>query len=187
MTEQLEQMGERIKALRDIMDIDQEDMARRCEMSLQEYTDYEDGKRDFSFSFLNNVAHILNIDVLDIMSGDSPKLSAACVVKGGDGFEINRRESYNYRHLAYTFKDKLAEPFMVTVEPSQNNAPTKHAHEGQEFNYVVDGEMNFYIGEMTYVLSKGDSVYFDSGLPHAMRANNERPCQFLAIVMKKEM
>lgn len=187
MTEQLEQMGERIKALREIMEISTANMAERCQMTPEEYALYEEGSKDFSFSFLSNVATIFGVDVLDIMSGDSPKLSTACLVKSGEGFEIKRRASYDYRHLAFTFKDKLAEPFMVKVEPNTNVKPELHAHEGQEFNYVVKGSMVFYIGEISYLLEEGDSIYFDSGVPHAMKANNDMPCKFLAVVIKKEI
>jgi mannose-6-phosphate isomerase-like protein (cupin superfamily) len=186
MTEQLEQMGERIKALREIMEVSPAVMAERCQMTPEEYASYEAGSKDFSFSFLSNVATILGVDVLDIMSGDSPKLSTACLVKNGEGFEIKRRASYDYRHLAFTFKGKLAEPFMVKVEPKTDEKPELHAHEGQEFNYVVKGSMVLYIGEISYLLEEGDSIYFDSGVPHAMKANNDMPCKFLAVVMKKE-
>jgi quercetin dioxygenase-like cupin family protein len=75
---------------------------------------------------------------------------------------------------------------MVKVEPKTDEKPELHAHEGQEFNYVVKGSMVLYIGEISYLLEEGDSIYFDSGVPHAMKANNDMPCKFLAVVMKKE-
>ena len=131
MTDQLRQIGERIAALREIEEIDVKTMAARCEMSEEDYILYEEGKKDFSVSFLNNVAVILGVDMVDIMVGDSPKLSIACVVRKGEGFEIDRRAAYNYKHLAFTFRKKIAEPFYVTVEPNDIDKPTQHAHEGQ--------------------------------------------------------
>jgi quercetin dioxygenase-like cupin family protein len=62
--------------------------------------------------------------------------------------------------------------------------PTLHDHKGQEFNYMVSGSMRFYIGDISYDLEEGDSVYFDSGVPHAMRALNGKPAQFIAVVIK---
>jgi len=186
MTDQLQEMGERIKALREIEEITRETMAVKCEVSLADYISYENGEKDFSFSFLYNAANALGVDVVDLMSGDSPKLSTCCMVKKGGGFEVKRRASYDYRHLAFTFRHKMAEPFMVTVEPKEDVVPVLHAHEGQEFNYVVEGQMTFYIGEISYELDEGDSIYFDSGIPHAMKANLGKPCKFLAVVMKKE-
>ena len=62
--------------------------------------------------------------------------------------------------------------------------PALHKHEGQEFNYVVSGSMEFHLGEMTYVLEEGDSIYFDSSIPHAYKALGRAPAKFLAIVIK---
>ena len=141
MTDQLRQIGERIAALREIEEIDVKTMAARCEMSEEDYILYEEGKKDFSVSFLNNVAVILGVDMVDLMVGDSPKLSIACVVRKGEGFEIDRRAAYNYKHLAFTFRKKIAEPFYVTVEPNDIDKPTQHAHEGQEFDIVINGSL----------------------------------------------
>ena len=170
MTDQLRQIGERIAALREIEEIDVATMAARCEVSEEDYILYEQGKKDFSVSFLNNVAVILGVDMVDIMVGDSPKLSIACVVRKGEGFEIDRRAAYNYKHLAFTFRKKIADPFLVTVEPNDIEKP-----------------MTFYIGDIVYELNEGDSVYFNSDYPHAMKANNNKPCKFLAIVMKGDI
>lgn len=185
MTEQLKEIGQRISALMEIMDVSEETMAQRCECTRDELYAYERGERDFSFSFLYNAANVLGVDVLDLMSGDSPKLSTCCVVRKGGGFEINRRKAYSYKHLAYTFRNKKAEPFMVTVDAKDTSEKiVLHEHDGQEFNYVVSGSMEFHLGEMVYVLNEGDSIYFNSGVAHAMRALNGEEAQFIAIVMK---
>jgi len=185
MTDQLKDIGVRLAALRDSCDFSVVEMARRLEVSEDEYSEYERGERDFSFSFLYNAAGVLGVDVLDIMSGESPKLSTAAVVRKDGGYSVNRRESYDYKHLAFTFRNKKAEPFMVTVSPKETEVtPALHDHDGQEFNYVVSGQMQLYIGEISYILDEGDSIYFDSGVPHAMRALGGKPAKFLAVVMK---
>ena len=184
MTEQLTEIGKRLNALRDIMDITEEKMAEYMKLGVGEYISYERGEKDFSFSFLYNAANILGVDVLDIISGESPKLTKCSIVKKGKGFDIMRREAYDYKHLAFTFRDKKAEPFMVTVEPKENAELALHSHEGQEFNYMVSGSMEFHLGDTIYELSEGDSIYFDSGVPHAMRAVGNQAAKFLAVVMK---
>ncbi|MGI6151362.1 MAG: helix-turn-helix domain-containing protein [Christensenellales bacterium] len=183
MTDQLIEIGRRITALREVMDMSESDFAAACEISTDELAAYERGERDFSFSFLYNAAKMLGVDVMDLMSGDSPKLSLACMVKKGEGYEIQRRKAYSYKHLAYTFQNKKAEPFLVTVEP-KDETPVLHAHEGQEFNYMVSGAMDLSLGDMVYVLEEGDSIYFDSGVPHAMRARDNQTASFIAVVMK---
>ena len=183
MTEQLSEIGGRLKALRDIIDIPAEKMAEEMKLSAGDYIAYENGEKDFSFSFLYNAATILGVDVVDIISGESPKLTTCAFVRKGEGYDIMRRKAYDYKHLAFTFRKKKAEPFMVTVEPKDDEL-TLHAHDGQEFNYMVSGSMEFHIGSTVYELNEGDSVYFDSGVPHAMKALGSQPAKFIAVVIK---
>ena len=82
------------------------------------------------------------------------------------------------------FRSKKAEPFLVTVDPEQDSALTPHTHEGQEFNYVVSGELEFHLNGIVYKLGEGDSVYFDCSIPHAVRAAGSQPAKFIAVVIK---
>jgi len=184
MTDQLQEIGGRLGALREIFDITAEKMAEKMKISVDEYSAYERGQRDFSFSFLQNAAQIFNVDVVDIISGESPKLTKCALVRNGEGFDIERRKAYDYKHLAFTFSNKKADPFMVTVEPKEGEKPTLHSHEGQEFDYMLSGKMDFYFDDIVYELNEGDSVYFDSGVPHAMKAVGGQAAKFLAVVIK---
>ena len=184
MTEQLSEIGGRLEALRDILDITAENMAENMKLGIDEYIAYERGEKDFSFSFLQNAANILGVDVVDIISGESPKLTKCTIVRKGMGYDIMRRKAYNYKHLAFTFSNKKAEPFMVTVEPKESNDLALHSHEGQEFNYMVSGSMEFYLDNTVYELNEGDSAYFDSGIPHAMKVIGGKPAKFIAVVIK---
>ena len=184
MTDQLKEIGARLGALRDIFDISVEKIAETMKISVEEYSAYEKGERDFSFSFLQTAANIFGVEVVEIISGESPKLTKCALVRNGEGYDIQRRKAYDYKHLAYTFTKKKAEPFMVTVEPKGNEKLTQHSHEGQEFNYMVSGKMEFHFDNIVYELAEGDSVYFDSSTPHAMRAIGDKSAKFLAVVIK---
>lgn len=184
MTQQLLEIAERLRTLREIMEISEEEMAQSCAVSIDSYRAYEAGEKDFSFSFIYNAANRLGVDVVDLMSGDSPKLSKCCMVKKGSGYKIDRRAAYDYQHLAFTFRNKKAEPFLVTVEPKENEVPVLHAHEGQEFNYMTKGRMLFHLDDVSYELCEGDSIYFDSGVPHAMQALDGEQAQFIAVVIQ---
>ena len=182
MTDQLREIGRRLSDLRSIAEMTPENFCEKTGVTVQELTAYEKGELDFSFSFLYNAARILGVDVMDLLSGDSPRLSGWCHVAKGEGYAIDRRAAYSYKHLAFTFRDKKAEPFLVTVEP-KDEKPTLHAHDGQEFNWLVSGRMRFFISDTEYILEPGDSMYFNASIPHAMQALDERPAQFLAVVM----
>ncbi len=183
MNEQIKDIGMRLAFLREDMEMTVEEMAEKLGIDVETYLSYEDGSMDFSFSFIYNAADILGVDVLDLISGDAPTLSMCCAVKRGKGYSVKREHEYDYKHLAYTFRNKKAEPFLVTITPD-DKPPVMKCHEGQEFNYVLSGKMKFYIGDICYELSKGDSVYFDSGVPHAEVALGDKQAQFIAVVIK---
>ena len=183
MDEQLLEMGMRLRELREVNGVSEEEMAKKLGKTVSEYLEYEDGKQDFSFSFMMNVATILNIDVINLLSGQSPKLSDCSIVRKGQEFFIKKEGAYDYKHLAYTFKNKKSEPFFVTCMPGEEDK-VFHSHEGQEFNFVLSGSMRLTVGDMTYDLNKGDSAYFNSGLPHGIKVLGNTPLKFLAVVMK---
>ena len=183
MNSQIKDIGMRLASLRDDMEISVEEMAQKLDEDVATYQKYEDGEMVFSFCFIYNAAEILGVDVLDLISGDQPTLSMCSMVKKGKGYSVKHAHEYDYKHLAYTFRNKKAEPFLVTIDPD-DDAPVLHGHDGQEFNYVISGKMKFFIGDISYELEEGDSVYFDSSVPHAVQVVGDKPVQFIAVVVK---
>ncbi len=183
MEEQLKEMGMRLAGLREIKGFTQEEVASNLKMDLEEYVAYEEGKKDFSFSFMYNVASMFEVDVFNLLSGNSPTLTDCAVVRKGHEFFIKKEGEYDYKHLAYTFKDKKAEPFFVVSMSGEEN-PELHTHTGQEFNFVLAGSMEFKIGELSYELHKGDSVYFNANIPHGIKVLGDKPVKFIAVVIK---
>jgi quercetin dioxygenase-like cupin family protein len=98
--------------------------------------------------------------------------------------EVERRSPYRYQSLAYNFIHKKAEPFMVTVEPGPADREVSlNSHPGQEFNYVLEGKLMLVIDGTELVLEEGDSVFFDSGAGHGMKALGGGRARFLAIIL----
>lgn len=184
MDDRLMLIAERLKALREIMDVSAADMAAAVGMNETSYLEYETGRNDFSFSFLYSAAGRLGVDIVDLMTGETPRLSLCSFVKSGTGLKLERRKEYKYEHLAPIFKNKKMEPFTVTVEPSSVDARTHmNAHEGHEFNYVLEGAMTLYIDNQSLELQAGDAVYYDAKHKHSMQAKGGS-CRFLAIIAK---
>lgn len=183
MTEQLRMIAERIRSARDVLELSKEEVARRAGMTLEEYLKYENAEVDFSFSALHNIAKVLGIDVTDLLTGESAKLNHYVLTRAGGGHSIQRNNFYDYKHLAMKFQNKLIEPFMVTLEPDdKNTVKTTNSHSGQEFDYVVSGRLRVMLNGQELILGVGDSLFFNSGLPHAMYALDGEPAKFLAIV-----
>ncbi len=185
MKEKIEAIAQRLSALREIMEVSPADMAANLDMSESEYLNYEAGNAEFNISFLYTAAAKLGVDITDLLSGESTKLSMYCLVRAGEGTIVQKKEEYEYKHLAALFKDKLFEPFFVTVSPTDTAAQShKKSHEGHEFNYVLSGAMRVSIEDEELTLYPGDSLYFNSRYLHALQCVGEEPCRFLAIIEK---
>ncbi len=116
----------RLKALRLIMGLSEDEMAHTAGVSLEEYREYEAGTRDFGFTFLFRCARRLGVDITEIVTGEQPTLSFYHVVRSGDGMPIKRHEEFDYRHVSYLLKERLAEPFVVRAKWSE----ARGAHRG---------------------------------------------------------
>lgn len=183
MTEQIKQISARIKELREINGISAEEIAKELNVSNDTYMDYESGNTDIPVGFLYRFANKFNIELAEILTGDVPKLHSYSVVRKGKGISVERRKEYNYQHLAYNFIHKKAEPFLVTVEPEDENSPIHYnSHPGQEFNYVLEGKLKIVINGYDITLNEGDSLYFDSNKKHGMKALEGKSAKFLAII-----
>ncbi len=97
--------------------------------------------------------------------------------------DAQRKYAYKYQSLASGFSGRRADPFLVTVEPKPEDAPVNmDIHPGQEFNMVWEGRMDLRLGDKRFVLEPGDCIYFDANQPHCMRALDNVPMRFLAII-----
>jgi len=183
------EVAERIRTLREILEISPEEMAKVTEMSTEEYLRYESGECDFSFTFLFNCANRFGVDLTDLVAGEGPHLSGYSLVRHDQGLKIKRREGFQYQNMAYLFKNRMAEPFIVTAPYSKEaeNAPISlSCHAGQEMDLILKGSLRFYHDGHEETLNEGDCVYYDSIRPHGMVAAGGHDCVFLAVVMKKD-
>lgn len=185
MEQKIREVAERIKALREIFGISQEEMARKTDVSLEEYQQLEAGKSDFNFTFIYKCAQSMHVEVTDLLEGTSPRLSSYAITRKGEGLSIARRKGFTYNGIAPLFKDKIAEPFFVTAPYEGSDDAPIHlsTHEGQELDIVQKGKLKVQINDHVEILNEGDSIYYDSGTPHGMIAIGGAPCEFIAIVM----
>ena len=187
MEELIIEIGERIRGMREILDIPAAEMAAVTGVGLDDYLAVEAGRKDFSFTFLYKAARRFGIDMTELLTGESPHLSGYTLVRQGDGLPIERRAGFRYLNLAALFRDRLAEPFMVTApwDPDAEIKPIAlGSHAGQEMDYIISGTLRVQIGQHEEIMHEGDTLYYDSGRPHGMVAIGGNPCRFLAIVLQ---
>ncbi len=183
MSEQIKQIAARLKDLREISGVTIETLSREFKIPKETYCEYESGNVDIPVSFLYEIANRFNVELTAILTGENPRLHNYCLVRKGKGVSVERRKQYKYQSLAYNFLNKKAEPFLVTVDPEPDDAPVHYnSHPGQEFNYLLEGTMKIVINGYEIILNEGDSLYFDSGINHGMKAIGGKPAKFLAVI-----
>lgn len=185
----LNEVAGRIRELRLVLGMSQEEAAQKTGFSVETYRNYEEGGQDLPFSFIHNCALAFEVDMIELLEGRSPMLRHYQVTRGGAGQTTVDDDGILIRNLAPRFRDKLAEPYFVRYEYSeeQQHKPIHtDTHTGQEFDYILSGKLKVQVGAHTEVLAPGDSILYDSGTPHGMIAVEGEACSFLAVVLSGE-
>lgn len=166
VNKKVQDIAARIKGLRLLLGISEQEAAQSVNLSVAEYLKYESGEDDIPISILYQLADFYHVDLTEILTGVSPKLQDVCLVKAGEGLKVERYDQYDFQSLAYKYKNRKIEPLLVTLDAK--NTPELVSHQGQEFNYCLEGKMKVVIGKAEYVLEPGDSLYFNPIIPHKM-------------------
>ena len=169
MNEKLQQISERIRELRMILELTPETVAAHLRISVGEYLGFEEGVQDIPISVLYEIAALFGVDMTVLLTGDTPRMNTHTVVRQGEGVHVERFAGYRYSAMAYNFIGRIMEPLLVELSPSDTE-PALVMHPGQEYNYVLSGSVKIRIGKHEYILNQGDSVYFDPQLPHGQQA-----------------
>ena len=179
MNEYIKQISDRIRELRDILDLTAEEVAANIGVSTEEYLAYENGEKEIPISLLYKVASIFKVDPTVLMTGDVPRMDDYTVVRGGNGVKVERYPGYSFSALAFNYKHRQMDPMIVTLSKSETVELVHHG--GQEFNYVIEGAIKVIVGDREFTLEAGDSIYFNPEKPHGQRAVTET-AKFLTII-----
>lgn len=167
-----------------MLDIPVEEIADLCGISVEHYLRIEQGEADPSVYRLSRISKRYGIALDVLLFGEEPRMSSYFLTRKDQGLSVERRKEYKYQSLASGFRGRKIEPFMTQVDPlPEGENFHKNAHDGQEFDYIVSGRMELTIGEKTFILNEGDSMYFDASQPHCMRALDGKPVKFLVVVI----
>lgn len=187
MEPNIKEVAGRIRSLREDLDLTMQEMADATGLSVAAYAAQESGENDLSFTFLYRCANRFGVDVIELLTGENPHLTGYSLTRAQDGLSIKRRAGFEYLHKAPHFRNKLAEPFLVTAPflPEEQDEPIHlSSHKGQELDYVISGKLRFAYEGHIEELEPGDMVMYDSGRGHGMIAVGGEPCVFLAIVLR---
>lgn len=180
MNNQMEQIAARIKELREILELTQEEVSQSVGVPLETYQRYEQAANDVPISALYAIAEKLGVDPTVLMTGEAPRMAEYTVVRQGKGISVDRYAGYRFTALAFNYIGREMDPMIVDMTPS-DGAPELVTHGGQEFNYVLEGRIIVTVGNQEFELEAGDSIYFNPRIPHGQRAGGV-PGRFLTII-----
>lgn len=186
---QIAEVATRIREMRTIMGLSTAETAGMAQISEAQYIRYESGLEDLPFSFIYSCARIFKMELTELLEGNNARLSSYTITRRGKGQLTTKEEGIEISNMAPLFRKKVAEPYWVTYEYSedlQNKPIHTSVHNGQEFDLIISGQLKIKIGEHCTILNEGDSIYYDSSTPHGMIATGGRDCTFCAVILPGE-
>jgi transcriptional regulator with XRE-family HTH domain len=178
-------VGERVKAVREKRGLTLQDISQRTDIDIPFLEEIEKGDVAPPLGVVIKLAKALEMKMGYFISGEENR--PYTIVRRDDRKVISRYDSKKAKHYGYEFEslaphktDRHMEPFMVTLEPTDTEEE-RSAHDGQEFIYVLEGNMGVIYGEERYVLEPGDSIYYDSTVPHLVKCHGDKKTKILAV------
>jgi transcriptional regulator with XRE-family HTH domain len=180
-------VGEKIKVLREQKGFSLKDVADQTGFSPALISQMESHLISPSLGTLIKLAKALDVKVGDFF-GETHEEPFA-IVRKDERKTVSRFASkegvkygYGYESLGFEKKNRHMEPFIVTLEPATIKTSKTSTHEGEEFIYVLEGEMEVIFGNHRDVLYPGDSIYYDSTIPHRVQCHQEKVTRILAVL-----
>jgi quercetin dioxygenase-like cupin family protein/DNA-binding transcriptional regulator YiaG len=180
-----ESLGDRIKRVREMRGLTARDLSSRTGIDVDTLGRIESGTVIPALGQLVRLGRALDMKMGYFISPGMDKLMA--VVRKDERQPISRygetksmEYGYFYESLAPEKANRLMEPFIVTLVPTDTEEFSSHA--GQEFLYVLEGEMKVQVGDDVEFLKPGDAVYYDSNQPHFVRCVGTAATKVLAVL-----
>ena len=181
-------VGEKIKSLRESRSISMEELAQRSGLALEQIERIE-GNIDLpSLAPLIKIARVLGVRLGTFLDDQDETGPAICrKAEAGDSISfsnnaIQSRKHMEYHSLAKAKSDRHMEPFIIDVDATDDIDFVLSSHEGEEFIFVMEGVMEVCYGKNTYLLEEGDSIYYDSIVPHHVHGYQGQAAKILAVV-----
>ena len=181
MVNELAEIGERIRGLREACDVTVEEMAASLNVDVATYEKWEETGEDVPISAIYHMANEFGVEFTEILTGSAAKLDTYQVVRAGQGREVDRYPGYYYQDLAWRFSGKIMQPLLVVLDPSDEPAKMV-SHTGQEFNLVLEGCVIVSWCDKEFELHPGDSIYFNPNLPHGQRCGGDVTAKFVTVI-----
>lgn len=186
-------LGKKIRTLREAHGLTVEELAERSDTDVEVIEKLESGEAATSLAPLIKLTRALGVR-LGTLTDDDAQIGP--VFTDSDSMEegtvvrafgtTSDAGDLNYFSLAAGRPSRHIDPFIITITPSGETNHVLKGHEGEEFLYGLEGQIEIEYGQgsngKVYVLGPGESIYYDSIVPHQVRAHDNQNAKFLAVV-----
>jgi len=180
------EMGMRLKQARESHGLSIFDIYLRTNIPVDQLSQIEEGKVSPPLGTVIKLAKALDLTIDHLISGEEGE--DYTIVRKNNRKVISRYDARREKHYGYEYEslaphktDKHMEPFLVTLEPSET-AEERSTHDGQEFIFVLQGKMEVRLRENIHLLEPGDSIYYDSTVPHLVKCHRQETTKILAVL-----
>ena len=178
-------IGREVRELRHKHNMTATELAELAGLSSGMLSKIENGHTSPSLATLQSLSIALNVSVTALMRKFEERRDATFVAAGG-GLKIQRRGTragHEYRVLGHSLDEEInVEPFVITLTNKSELFPA-FEHEGTEFLYVLEGQMDYRHGGATYAMGPGDSLFFDAEAAHGPENLIETPIRFVCVIV----
>ncbi len=185
-------VGEKLKILREDAGLSISEIAKRSGIPEETLTSIEKDELSPPLGNIISLATVFDVPVGDFFgdSGDSP----FSIVRSEDRKPVSRFSSayakscgYSYQGLGQQKRNRQMEPFLVTLNPTDDKDKVEtNQHIGEEFIFVLEGKVEVSVLNHKDILNPGDSIYYDSNVPHIISCHGDEPATILAVIYAKE-
>ncbi len=183
-------VGLKIKGIRETKNLSVEEIAERSGLSTEQIISIETDQNLPSLGPLIKIARALGVrlgtfmddnDALGPVVTRAEEREQAHTISFSNG-AADARKHMEYHPLAQQKAGRHMEPFIIDINPEDKPNFQLSAHEGEEFIYVMEGEIEVEYGKEVYRLKQGDSIYYDSIVKHHLHGAPGKAAKILAVV-----
>lgn len=182
-------ISEKIKSLRTAKEISIEELAERSGLAVEQIRRIEENIDIPSLAPLIKIARTLGVR-LGTFLDDQINETGAVICRHGEEDDtisfsnnaVDARQHLHYHSLSRSKTDRHMEPFVIDIDANQDKEFQLSAHEGEEFIMVLKGTLEINYGKQTYLLEEGDTIYYDSIVPHHVHAFEGQAARILAVI-----
>lgn len=191
MVEKSASVGEKLSSLRTTKGFSLEELSAQTGIPVEILKKIENKQHSPPLGNIISLAKILEVPVGTFLgdTGDSP----FCIVRSDARTSVSRFDSavsqscgYSYEGLGLQKKNRHMEPFLVALEPGGKGQAVSNKHIGEEFIFVLKGQVEVNLQDHKDILNPGDSIYYDSNVSHIISCHGKEPATILAVIYARE-